>query len=123
MALDFYIRNSNDPNFKEGILEIESDIDKFLNQLEILITTNKGDVLGEPNFGCGLESYLWNTQVSESFIKSEIIKQISTYCSYLANSVSYDIDVYFIKMNEFSDACIVDVIINDVVVLGLAVTK
>lgn len=120
MPIDFYLRIEGDPKFSNTELEVEDDVDNFIQQIEMLLTTRKGDVLGEPGLGVNLEDNLWNLRIGSNQIKSSILSQIETYCNEYTAYIPYDIDVNFIK-GEIYDSILVDVIINSEKVLGIAV--
>jgi len=122
MAVDIYFKQKEYPFFEAEAIEVMENLDIFLQQLEMILTTSKGRILGDPNFGANLEIYLWDTKVSSSAIKQEILSQISTYIdSGLVNSISYDIEVSFIK-GDIWDSVVVDIIIDGTKVAGYAVT-
>ena len=87
----------------------------------MLLTTKKGEVLGNPELGCNLEQFLWNDQISSSTIKTEIMTQILSYGSDYGNRIQYDVDVNFVT-GPISDSILVDIYIEDQKVLGIAAT-
>jgi hypothetical protein len=122
MAVDIYFKSVEYPYYNSNDIEIEERLDIFLQQLEMIITTKKGSVLGDPNFGVNLDSYIWNFGVSSNNIKQEIFSQISDYIDYDASrDISYDIEISFLK-GEIWDTIIVDVTIDGTKVAGYAVT-
>lgn len=122
MAVDIYIKNNNYPYFDKDEIDISDDLEIFLQQLEMIITTPKGSLLGEPDFGVDLESYLWSFYKGSSGIQQEINQQINTYIQpRLALSINYEISVNFLK-GEVWDTIIVDVLIDGNKVAGYAVT-
>jgi hypothetical protein len=56
----------------------------------MLLLTNKGEVLGDPGFGIGLDDLVFNLELSETSIQKEINFQIQTYCT-----LFYDLGGYF----------------------------
>ena len=53
--IDLYIR----PDEEESeILEINDYLFEFIEQIEVLLFTEPGEVLGEPEFGIDLERYV-----------------------------------------------------------------
>lgn len=59
MALDFYFRSAGDPNFRDGIFQVTDDIENTIQQVRMTLLTKKGEVLGEPEFGFGMDKYLF----------------------------------------------------------------
>ena len=121
MAIDIYLRIPTDPNYDPTQIDGDDEFQQFLQLIEMLLTTKRGEVLGNPGLGCNLEQFLWNEQVSSSSVKSEIMTQILDYGSDYGRSISYDIDVNFIA-GPITDSILVDVYIEDQKVLGIAAT-
>lgn len=122
MPVDLYFKQEEYPYFEPNEIEVVEDLEIFLQQLEMLITTPKGSVLGEPDFGIDLESYLWNFGIGSSPVKQEILGQVFKYVDYsTATSIPFDIDVSFLK-GQIYDTMIVDVVIDGTKVAGYAVT-
>lgn len=120
MPIDIYLKVQTDPNFSPYELEEEDDLERFIQAVDMILTTKKGEILGEPGFGSNLEEYLWNFKVGSNQIKSNIISQIETYCSEFSSNIPYDIAVNFIK-GDIYDSIIVDLEIDGTKVLGIAV--
>jgi hypothetical protein len=80
MALDIYFRGPGDPNFKDGVYQVTDDIENTIQQVRMTLLTKKGEVLGEPEFGFGMERYLFEF---DSFplgtIDNDANTQIATY--------------------------------------------
>ena len=122
MAVDIYFKVEEYPYYDPNQIEVDESLENFLQQLEMIITTPKGSVLGDPNFGIDLDSYLWNFNVGSSPIKQEILTQINEYVDYdVIDSIPYDIEVSFLK-GDVWDTVIVDVTIDGTKVAGYAVT-
>ena len=121
MAIDIYLRIPTDPNYDPTQIDGDDRFQQFLQLIEMLLTTKKGEVLGNPSLGCNLEQFLWNDQISSSSIKSEIMTQILTYGGDYGNAIPYDVDVNFIA-GQITDSILVDVYINEQKVLGIAAT-
>lgn len=121
MPLDIYLRIPTDPNYDDTQIEVEDRLFNFVQMVEMILTTNKGEIFGSPNLGANLEAYLWNPNVSASTIKSEINRQIMEYCVEGIKDIPYSIDINFIK-GAITDSMIVDIIIDGTKVLGIAAT-
>ena len=89
---DFNIRGKNHPKYNSTRVLEDRTIEFVVQKLENLLFTNKGDVLGDPNFGANLEYYLWTTNVPVSKIENEIKSQIDQYIPEL-NSIQYVLSV------------------------------
>jgi hypothetical protein len=121
MAVDIYFKLSEYPYYDPSEIEINDELEMFLQNVEMLITTPKGTVLGDPNFGCSLESYLWSTDKSAYDIKQEITSQIYEYVNFdNYGGISYDIEVNFLQ-GEIWDTAIIDLTIDGTKVSGYVV--
>jgi hypothetical protein len=121
MAIDIYLRVPTDPNYDPTQIDGDDMFQQFLQLIEMLLTTKKGEVLGNPGLGCNLEQFLWNDQITSSSVKREIMTQILTYGSDYGSVIPYDIEVNFIA-GDITDSILVDIFINDEKVLGVAAT-
>jgi hypothetical protein len=119
MAVDLYLRIPTDPNYSDLEIEIEDTFELFLQEIEMILTTRKGEVLGDPNFGADLEDFVWSNYSSIE-IQNRINQQISLYCSALTNRIPHKIEVQFIK-GEIYDSILVDIEIDGTKVLGVVV--
>jgi len=111
MLKDIYAIPQEEPRYKENILEITGELDEIIQQVDMILFTNKGDVLCMPEFGCNLGRYLFDTSFNETVIKSIIMDQIRSFI-YLNGSYNVDVDVKFVKW-EYNVAMIVDLNINN----------
>lgn len=92
--IDFYICYPGHPMFKNTEL-IEDDVVKVIVQkYEMIIFTNKGEVLGEPNFGADLTLLLHETKLSAESVEGDIRAQIADYIPEI-DSIGYELSVEF----------------------------
>jgi len=91
---EIYNRDPSDPGYKEGQLEVNDKVEMAIGQIKMLLLTNKGEVLGDPLFGLGLDSLLFEMNLSEDSIKEQIRKHIFTYAPEFSN-VGGSFDVKF----------------------------
>jgi len=89
---DFNIRGEEHPKYNSRRIIEDRPIEFIVQKLENILFTNKGDVLGDPNFGANLEYYLWSTQVPSTKIEREIGIQIDLYLPEL-NKYDYEYKV------------------------------
>lgn len=91
---DFYIEYPGHPRFND-LQIIEDDLIRvILQKWEMIIFTNKGELLCEPNFGGDLQKYLHETRLSAETIENSLKGQIDSYISEI-NSVTYKLSVNF----------------------------
>lgn len=77
--IDFYIGYKGHPRFTDKKL-IEDDVIRVIIQkYEMVLFTNKGELLGDLDFGCDLPRILFQTRVSGETTKKMILEQIFKY--------------------------------------------
>jgi hypothetical protein len=122
MPVDIYFKSEDYPYYNPFEIEVIENVEIFLQQVEMILTTPKGTILGTPGLGIGLESYLWDLNISSSSIKQDILEQINEYISYETTiGIDYDIEVSFLK-GEIWDTMIIDILIDGRKVSGYAIT-
>lgn len=109
--MELYIRALDDPNFDPKKLQSQTEIAQLLTQIETILFTTKGDVLGQPNFGANLEDLLFEFNLNEETIQASIERQLATYCQ-LAQKYKTEVVVKFFKDGDVVIAT-VDVVINN----------
>ena len=91
---DHYIGYLGHPKFIVNKI-IEDDIIRVIIQkYEMLLFTNKGELLGDSDFGCDLQKLLFETRIAKSGVRTIIIDQINKYITEIQNT-NYVLDVEF----------------------------
>jgi len=90
---DFGIRYPGHPKYVIDKIVEDDEIEVIVQKLEMILFSNKGDVLGDDNMGVNLEYYLWQTKVTTQALKNLVIDQIITYIPEL-QIIGYDFDLY-----------------------------
>lgn len=106
---DFYVKYVGHPRY--NTLEVIEDeiIEVIVQKIETVLFTNKGELLGDPNFGADLEKYLHETRVSADFVERSIIDQIAEYIPEL-DSFGYTLEVTFAENpSSYSDMMFVHI--------------
>lgn len=111
MLKDIYAIPEEEPRYKKDVLEITNELDEIIQQIDLILFTNKGDVLCMPDFGCSLERYLFDTTFNQSQIKNMIMTQINSFV-YMDGTYTVDVDVNFYKW-QYNVAMVVDLNINN----------
>ena len=111
MLKDIYAIPQEEPRYKDNVLEITGELDEIIQQVDMILFTNKGDVLCMPEFGCNLGRYLFETTFNEEHVKEIVMEQIRNYI-YLDGSYNVDVDVKFVKW-DFNVAMVVDLLIGN----------
>ncbi len=93
---DFYIGYPGHPRFRSPEL-IEDDVVRIIVQkYEMILFTNKGELLGDPNFGADLPVLLHATRISAEEVEGDIKAQIADYIPELdAQGIEYSLKVEF----------------------------
>jgi hypothetical protein len=97
--IDYYIGYPGHPRFKTPDI-IEDDVIRVIIQkYEMILFTNKGDLLGDPNFGANLEELLHETRLSAEVIEGDIRAQIADYIPEI-DGIEYELKVEFFEDPE-----------------------
>jgi hypothetical protein len=89
---DLVIRYPGHPKYEPGRIVEDDDVEAIVQKLEMILFTNKGEVLGDIDMGANLEYYLWQTNITTGNLKSKIEEQIETYIPELI-SLGYTFEV------------------------------
>lgn len=93
---DLYIKGNRDKLYDSNKIENNNFIDTVITKIYMVLMTNKGDVMGDPNFGADVAKFLWKTKFPSSTIKTNIEEQFVTYIPELKSS-DYKINVYILQ--------------------------
>lgn len=89
---DLVIRYQGHPRYEPNRIVEDDEIEVIVQKLEMILFTNKGEVLGDLDIGCNLEYYLWQTKVTTSNLKNKVEEQIAIYIPELVR-IGYTLDV------------------------------
>lgn len=78
---DFYTRDENDPKFRPDQVEVYDELEACITQVRMTLLTNKGEVLGESDFGIQVEKYLFDFDLNPFQLADEANSQVSKYVS------------------------------------------
>jgi phage baseplate assembly protein W len=97
MLKEIYLRGPEDPKYQSKLLETDSKIEAVLNKIRMILFTNRGEVLGEPDLGMNLEDYLFQFGFDEADIKNKFMAQVNQYIPEMTEfsinmSVSFETD-------------------------------
>lgn len=93
---DFYIIGPDDPTYTPLQVIEDELLNVIVQKYKMVLFTNKGEVLGDPDFGANLLELLYQTKVSESYVRNTISDQIARYIPELLNT-SYSLNVVFVQ--------------------------
>jgi len=93
---DFYVMYKGNPYYEGDKIEEDSVIRVIIQKYYNLLFTNKGDVLGDPEFGANLEELLYETGLDVVSVRQVIIDQLELYIPEIFGT-SFDIGVVFVE--------------------------
>jgi phage baseplate assembly protein W len=93
---DFYIRYKGHPRYNSTKIIADDLVEVIVQKLEMILFTNKGEVLGDPDMGCDLEYYLWETNLSNRNLEQKIIEQIDLYIPELS-LLNYEFNLQIVE--------------------------
>ena len=110
---DFYILDRNYNKFNELEL-IEDDIIRLIVQkYQIIIYTNKGEVLGDLNLGANLVELLYETKLSAQSVQEILNEQIKAYIPEILQT-PYELTVIFEQdPSNYQDIMMIDFKIDE----------
>jgi len=109
MLSDFYFRAQDDPNFVEGLPVIHNEIEEAIYQTKMTLLTNKGEVLGEPNFGFNAEDYLFELgPINPNVIEGRASAQLNDYAT-AAKKYGVSVKPFLLQFDDARDALGVDI--------------
>lgn len=109
--MELYIKTNGDPNYDPTKLQSDSRIATLLAQLDVILFTRRGEVLGEPGLGCNLEDLVYGLSYNDTQIKNEIEEQLGRYVP-LARIMNVTVDVEFDTSSNDRDAIFISINID-----------
>lgn len=110
---DMYIGYEGHPRFQVNRIITDDAVRVIIQKYEMVLLTNKGEVLGDPDFGCDIVILLHETRVSAKAVRSIISDQISKYIPEL-DGTTYELDVTFQQDPErYQDVMVINFKIKD----------
>jgi len=119
MIKDIYIRNPDDPNFQYGVLEHSDAIESIVSKIKMLMGTRQGQILGDLNFGIGIEDLIFETRINKTKVEEKIKEQFSLYISETQN-FKIEPQVSFGRDDGY-DYALIDIYIDEEKVIGLLI--
>ncbi len=110
MPEDFNIRQKNEAQYSDAPV-ITNELELFLQEIDVLFSTDEFEVLGNEGLGMSLEKFLGKWGLGNNQIKSFVIKKIQENC-YMNEVFNWSVDVAF-QQGQISDIMLLDVVIKD----------
>ena len=117
---EIYPRNPDDPNYKEGLLHTDDQVEILIGMIKNCMMTSPGEVLGDPYFGIDLEGLIFDLEVDQNTLNRAIDLHLFTYVPLAYSVFNVEFQVGFIK-GENRDACIIDFAIKGNPILGIKI--
>ena len=96
---DHYIGYKGHPRFIINKIVEDDVIRVIIQKYEMLLFTNKGELLGDPDFGCDLPKLLFQTKVSADGVRKIVIQQIIKYIPELSTT-NFQLEASFFQDPE-----------------------
>jgi hypothetical protein len=109
--MELYIKDINDPNYDPQQIQSDEEISMLLTQIEVMLFTRKGEVLGDSDFGANLEDYVYSFMYNDQMIKSVIIEQLERYIP-LSKKFDTQVSVEFAQETE-RNLVFVDIVVDN----------
>lgn len=122
MLKEIYIRSDNDPYYDPRKLEFTDEMESAITQVRVILGTEKGDVLGVPNFGLNIEDYIFKTRMSAANICEELDNQLASYADFGPN-ITVTTKLSFGDSGKGYDYGLLDIYINGDKTLGFLIDK
>ena len=116
---DIYNRIEGDPGFVKDSVEVNDTVIILLQQIEMLLFTRQGEILGAEKAGINIEDLIYTLNANEGSIKNNIVNQIESYCP-LARKHTVNVQVNFYKGTE-RDIGVIDILV-DGTTTGIVIT-
>ena len=108
--MELYVKYVGDPNYDPSQVHIENEVQQLITQIETTLFTNKGEVLGSPDFGCNLEDLIYSLGYNEQQLKSNIDTQLRSYCP-LAAKYNVETKISFLR-GTVRDIAYIDITVD-----------
>jgi hypothetical protein len=108
--MDFNSRSGDEPHINHEP-EIDVSLDLFLQELDILFKTAKGDVFGNRDFGNSTERLLWKTTFNDAYVTVSISEEIKKSC-YMNEYYNWTVEVKLLR-GSHRDIALIDIVIKD----------
>jgi enolase len=90
--MEFYVKEIGEPNFSPDKLQQDAELSMLMTQIETMLFTRKGDVLGDLDFGASLEDYVYELRYNDFQLKRVINEQLNKYIP-LAQKYNVELEI------------------------------
>jgi len=118
MLKEIYFRDLSDPRYLPGVVETSNTLEALIYKIKMILLTDRGDILGDSDFGMDLESYLFDNKVPEQVIRERFHSQVARFIP----ETEYSIDLEFgHSTDNYKNFANIYVMINGQKMFGLSV--
>lgn len=79
MIKEIVFRDPSDPKYNPNYLETNDKLEAVIAKIKMILYTNRGEVLGEPELGMDLEDYLFEKRIDEKEIRDRFYSQVARF--------------------------------------------
>lgn len=97
--MEFYVKDIGEPNYQPDKIQQDAELSMLLTQIETVLFTRKGQVLGNPEFGANLEDYVYSFRYNDYMIKKVLVEQLNMFVP-LAQKYNVDVGVDFVENSD-----------------------
>jgi hypothetical protein len=115
--MEFYVKDIGEPNYKGDKLQQDAELSMLLTQIETILFTRKGEVLGDLDFGANLEDYVYEFKYNDYMIKRALEAQLKAYAP-LSRKYPIDIQVDYADETD-RHALFLDITIDAKIQMGV----
>lgn len=106
-------------NYNPTVIDYENQIEEIVQQIKMLLLTNKGEIMGFPSMGLSLETLIFNLSINNKALEKRIFNQVLLYVPE-AIKMNFRVDVKFYE-GTVQDMCIIDVFLRDNKQFGIVI--
>lgn len=118
---DIYMRDAEDKSYKAGVLETSDLLEQLIGQIRMMLLTNRGEVLGAPDFGASLEEHLFTLRFNAQSMRSVLRDQTDKFVT-LATGYGFTVDYDVQYVNGETDRMVlIDIKINGQKSFGIGI--
>jgi hypothetical protein len=115
---EFNLRNESDPNYRADVFEVNDDMEALTYQIKMALGTDRGEVLGESEFGCDLDGLLFASEFYMVGFDTVVTDQIAKF-SELAQVYPVGVQMTRMPLDEYKSAALLDIKIQGKSVFGV----
>jgi phage baseplate assembly protein W len=115
--MELYVKTIEDPGHDENQIHTNNEISQLITQIETMLFTTKGSVLGEPDFGADLETLIYELDANEAQVGALINQQLEMYIP-LSEKYDTDVNITF-QRGEIRDVANLNIIIDGQYLVGV----